>query len=251
MPIFTRIALAAFAALMLAAPARAEMTGEQRQEIEKVIRDYLVANPEVIEEAIQVLQQRREDEAATAQTQAIEERRDLIFDSEHQAVVGNPEGDITLVEFFDYNCSYCKRAVSDMNALIESNPDLRIVLKEFPILTEGSMQAARIAAAVKDIAPDKYLEFHVELFTRPGQADGAKALEVARDIGLDAEAIEQASRASSVSANIAEVRDLAGALGISGTPSYVIGEELVPGAIGYEGLQERVTAMRECGKTMC
>lgn len=246
-----RIALAAAAMLAVALPARAEMTSEQKEEIGQVIREYLLANPEVIEEAIDVLRNRRDQEAAVAQARAIEDRGDLIFNSDNQVVVGNPDGAITLVEFFDYNCGYCRRAVTDMTALIKANPDLRVVLKEFPILTEGSMEAARVAIAVKDLAPERYLDFHLELFSRPGQANTEKAIEVARDIGLDAEAVKKASEGSDVSANIAEVRELASALGISGTPSYVIGKELIPGAIGFDGLQEKVTAIRECGVTVC
>ncbi|MGH6923381.1 MAG: DsbA family protein [Propylenella sp.] len=251
MQAFFRIAFAAMALLVAAAPLRAEMTPEQRKEFEQVIREYLLANPELLEEAITVLRERREKEAALAQTKTIEESGELIFNSQNQMVLGNPAGAVTLVEFFDYNCGYCKRAVSDMTALIDANADLRVVMKEFPILSEGSMQAARISVAVKDIAPERYLQFHAELFSRPGQADATKALEVARDLGLDAEALKKASEASAVSANIEEVRGLATSLGISGTPSYVIGKEIVPGAIGFDGLQEKVAAMRNCGATLC
>ena len=167
-------------------------------------------------------------------------------------VLGNPEGAITLVEFFDYNCGYCKRAVADMTALIKSNPDLRIVIKEFPILSTGSVEAARISVAMKDIAPEKYLEFHQELFSRPGRSTTAKALEVAdgprpRRRGADRRRLTPPS----VTDNIKEVHELAELLGISGTPSYVIGKEVVPGALGYDGLQEKVEAMRKCGATAC
>ena len=164
--------------------------------------------------------------------------------SDHQMVLGNPEGAVTMVEFFDYNCGYCKRALTDMTALLAANPDLRVVLKEFPILSEGSAEAARISVAVKDIAPDRYLDFHQALLSSPGAADAAKALEVAGDLGLDAEALKEAAAAESVEQNLQEVHELAGLLGISGTPSYVIGTELVPGAIGYDGLQSKVAAAR-------
>jgi protein-disulfide isomerase len=252
MPTLILTALAALAMLVAAAPVRAEtFSDQQREEIGQVIRDYLLANPELLEEAITVLRDRREQQASEASAKAIEESRDLIFNSDNQVVLGNPEGAITLVEFFDYNCGYCKRAVSDMTALIDANPDLRIVLKELPILSEGSVEAARVAAAVKDLAPESYLAFHVELFSRPGPADAAKALEVASDVGLDADAIKAASAAEDVTANLAEVQELAAVLGISGTPSYVIGKELVPGAVGYETLQAMVSAMRDCGAAMC
>ena len=154
-------------------------------------------------------------------------------------VLGDPDGKITLVEFFDYNCAYCRRAVADMMALLKANPDLRIVMKEYPILAEGSVEAARISVALKDTDPAHYLEFHQELFSRPGVADAAKALSVAKDLGLDIDKLKTAASATSVTDNIKEVHTLADLLGISGTPSYVIGTELVPGALGYEPCSKR------------
>ncbi len=251
MPQLIRIAVALLALLVAALPARAEMTEAEKEEIGKVIREYLLTNPEVLEEAITVLRLKREQEEALARASAIEDYGDRIFDSEHQIVLGNPDGAITLVEFFDYNCGYCRRALSDMTALLQTNDDLRIVLKEFPILSEGSVEAARIGVAVSELAPERYLDFHIEVFTRPGEANAAKALEVARDLGLDADAVEAAASKSSITEGITEVREIADALGISGTPSYVIGKEIIPGAIGFDGLQQRVAAMRECGLTVC
>jgi len=246
-----RIVCAVLAVCFFSAPSFAEMTEAERQEVETVIRDYLLANPELIEEAVNLLRQRREAEEAAAQVAAIEKNRDTIFSSPNQMVLGNAEGPISLVEFFDYNCAYCRRATSDMTALIAANPDLRVVMKEFPILSEGSVEAARFSVAVKNIAPERYLDFHLELFSRPGEATAEKALEIARDLGLDAEALTAAANSEDVARNLQEVQELAGKLGISGTPSYVIGDELVPGAAGYDTLQAMVTAMRECGETVC
>ena len=247
----SRLASPLLVLLLTAAPVSAQMPAEERKEIEAIVRDYLLSNPELIEEAVTILRDRREKEAATAQATAIEERRDLIFDSPNQMVLGNPQGPITLVEFFDYNCGYCKRAVSDMTALIEANPDLRFVMKEFPILSEGSVEAARISVAVKEKAPERFMEFHEQLLTRPGEANGGKALEIARELGLDSEVLKSIANSEQATRNLAEVQQLAAALGISGTPSYVIGNELVPGAAGFDVLQQKVGAMRECGKTTC
>ena len=250
MQAFLRIAATALALTLTAAPSYA-VDETQKLEIEGIIRDYLLANPEVLEEAFNVLQERKEKAEAEKQAQAIANAGDLIFKSKHQMVLGNPEGAITMVEFFDYNCGYCRRAVADMMALIETNPDLRIVMKEFPILSDGSVQAARISVAIKDLDPAKYLQFHQELFSRPGTADSAKALSVAGDLGLDVEALKTAANTPGVSDNIDEVRKLAELLGISGTPSYIIGKEMVPGALGYDALQKKVEAMRECGEAVC
>ncbi len=251
MSAFLRIAAAALAVIFLAAPSRAAMDAEQKEEIETIVRDYLLANPEVLEQAFKILQERRDKEEAAKQAKAVEESGDLIFNSKNQMVLGNPEGAVTLVEFFDYNCGYCKRAVSDMMALLDANSDLRIVIKEFPILSEGSVEAARISVAMKDIAPEKYLAFHQELFARPGVANSAKALEVAKDLGLDVEALKTAAGTTNVADNIQEVHQLASTLNITGTPSYVIGNEIVPGAMGFDALQKKVEAMRECGVTIC
>jgi protein-disulfide isomerase len=239
------------AASALVGPVSAQTTPEEKQAIETIVRDYLLAHPEVIEEAITLLRQKREGDALAAQAKAVESSRDLIFNSEHQMVLGNPQGPITVVEFFDYNCGYCKRAVSDMTALIEANPDVRVVLKEFPILSEGSVEAARMSVAVKDSAPDSYLKFHEALFSRPGQVDGAKAMEIVRELGLDPDKLSAVANGEAVTRNLQEVQKLASTLGISGTPSYVIGTELVPGAAGFDTLQEKVEAMRECGATKC
>ncbi len=243
---------AAFLAMVfLAAPSRAEMDAAQKAEIETIVHDYLMAHPEVIDEAAQALQKKRDQELAEKQSKAIEEKASTIFNSKNQMVLGNPDGPITLVEFFDYNCTYCRRAVSDMTALLSANPDLRMVMKEFPILAPGSVEAARISVAVKKTSPDKYLAFHQELFSRPGQANEAKALEVATDLGLNVDTLKAAAGTGDVTDDLQEVHQLATDLGISGTPSYVIGKEIVPGAIGFDGLQAMVSAIRQCGATTC
>ncbi len=252
MSAFLRIAAAAALAItFLSAPSQAAMDAMQKQEIETIVHDYLLANPEVLDEAFKVLQDKRAKDAAAKQQEAITKNGDLIFNSPNEMVLGNPKGSITMVEFFDYNCGYCKRAVSDMTALLDANPDLRIVMKEFPILAEGSVEAARISVALKDIDPAHYLAFHQELFSRPGVANAVKALEVAKDLGLDVDALKKAAGTPGVTDNIKEVHTLAETLGITGTPSYVIGNELVPGAMGYDALQQKVAAVRQCGATTC
>ena len=243
-----RLAPLAFAALMLAGPgARAEMDAAEKREIERIVRDYILTNPEIVETALMALEEKRREEAKAKQAETIAQMREQIFNSPHQAVLGNPLGRVTLVEFFDYNCGYCKRALGDMLALIEANPDLRIVLKEFPILSEGSLEAARLAVAVARLAPDKYLDFHREMLTRGGPANAEKALGIARDLGLDAGALQAEAGKDDVMQGLAEVQELARALEISGTPSYVVGNEAVFGAVGFDALQEKIKAAREEG----
>ena len=233
-------------ALLLAwavsSPARAEMNADDKREIERIVRNYILQNPEIVEKALVALEAQRRETAAAEQAGKISELKDTILNSEHQAVLGNPDGRVTLVEFFDYNCGYCKRALNDMLALMESNPDLRVVMKEFPILSEGSMEAARISIAVKDLNPDLYLDYHRELLARGGQANLQKAISVAKELGLDTGTLKKAAEDGSVTENIQEVRQIAQALGISGTPSYVVGGELIPGAVGFDQLQTRIQA---------
>ena len=222
-----------------------------RTEIEGIVRDYLVAHPEVIEEALAALQDKHQADQKARQAETIAGLAPKLFSSEHQAILGNPDGKVTLVEFFDYNCGYCRRAESDLTALIEANPDLRVVMKEFPILSEGSVEAARVSVAVEKLAPQSYGQFHTELFARPGPASGEKAMAVAKDLGLDGSALTEAANRKDVTDNFIETQDLARALGISGTPSYVIGGEVVPGAIGYDALKQKVASVRTCGASTC
>jgi protein-disulfide isomerase len=162
-------------------------------------------------------------------------------------VVGNPDGDVTLVEFFDYNCGYCKRALPDLMGLMKDDPKLRVVLKEFPVLGPGSVEAAQVAVAVRmqDKGGKKYLDFHQRLLGGRGQADKAKALAAAKDAGLDMARLEKDMASDEVRANIDENFKLAEALGLNGTPSYVIGREVVVGAVGAAALKEKVEEARK------
>jgi protein-disulfide isomerase len=154
---------------------------------------------------------------------------------------------VTLVEFFDYNCGYCKRALSDMLNLMKEDPKLRVVLKEFPVLGPGSVEAAQVAVAVRmqDPSGKKYLEFHQKLLGGRGQADRAHALAVAKEIGLDMTRIEKDMTGDEAKATLEENMHIAEALGLNGTPSYVIGTEVVVGAVGLAALKEKVGTARQ------
>jgi len=244
-------------ALLLAwavsSPAQAEMSAGEKTEVERIVRDYILNNPEVVEKALIALEAQRRETAAADRAGKIAELKDTILNSDHKAVMGNPNGQVTLVEFFDYNCGYCKRALNDMLALMESNPNLRVVMKEFPILSEGSMEAARISIAVKDLNPELYLDYHRELLVRSGQANLKKAMSVAKELGLDTAALAKAADDRSVTENLQEVRQMADALGISGTPSYVVGGQMIPGAVGFDQLQVKIQeAAAKCAEqVMC
>ena len=242
--LITGAAAALILTLQLCGAVRAEMPAEQKAEIEQLVRDYIIANPEIIEEALIALEDKKREAEKAKQSQAIADLGETIFNSENQAVIGNPNGSVTMVEFFDYNCGYCKRAYSDMQALVEANPDLRVVMKEFPILSEGSLEAARMSVAVSKLAPEKYADFHRDLLVGNGAANHEKAVSVAENLGLDVKALEAEAAKEDVLKNFTEVRMLAQALGISGTPSYVIGDEAIFGAVGYDELFRKIEASR-------
>jgi protein-disulfide isomerase len=250
---FAAALLALLVTVPAAAPARAQsFTGEQRSEIERIIKDYLMSHPELLQEVMNELEKRQAQAEAEKHRAAVADNSAAIFSSPRQVTLGNPQGDVTVVEFFDYNCSYCKRAMNDMLELIKADGKLRFVLKEFPVLGDGSVQAAQVAAAVRmqDKTGKKYLEFHQKLLGGRGQADKARALAAAKEVGLDVAKIEKDMASDEVKATIEESFKLAEALGLNGTPSYVVGNDVVIGAVGLNTLKEKVNAAR-CGKATC
>jgi protein-disulfide isomerase len=224
----------------------------QRGSIETIVREYLIAHPEVLQEAMAELEKRQTAAEAEKHKAAVKEQAQKLFSSPYQVTLGNPNGNVTFVEFFDYNCGYCKRAMSDMLTLLKDDPKLKVVLKEFPVLGPGSLEAAQVAVAVRmqDKTGKKYLDFHQKLLGGRGQADRAHAIAAAKDAGLDMGRLEKDMVSPEVKATIEEDMKLAEALGLNGTPSYVIGSDVIVGAIGLPGLQEKINNAR-CGKATC
>jgi protein-disulfide isomerase len=229
------------------------LDANDRKEVEAIIKEYLIKNPEVLRDAIMELQKREAEAESKQRAAAVKQNQKLIYDSPRGVVVGNKNGDVTLVEFFDYNCGYCKRALDDMTTLMKGDAKLKFVLKEFPVLGQGSEEAARVAVAVRmqDKDGTKYLDFHRRLLGTRGEANSARALAAAKDAGLDMGQIEKDLKSDEVRATLDESRQLADALGISGTPSYVVGGEVVPGAVGASTLAKIVAAVRKCGAATC
>jgi len=226
-----------------------EPTPEQRAMIERIVREYLIANPQVLREAFEALEAREREGQAAQQAELVQRNAERIFRSPRTAVLGNPNGDVTIVEFFDYNCGFCKRALSDMQELTRTDPNLRWVLREFPVLGQGSVEAAQISAQL--VGNPRFAEFHRRLLGTTERVDRARALAVARQVGLDAAALERGMNQDTTRQVISESVDLATALGLGGTPTYVIGTEIVVGAVGLEPLRERIANMRRCGRTSC
>ena len=245
------ICLIIFCITATAATFAAEFNDQQKSEIESIIYDYLVNNPEVIEEAQEELDRRKEEEARIRAEKLTSDKDGLLFASENQAVMGNPDGDITLVEFFDYNCGYCKRSLADILKILKNDDQVKVVLKEFPILGEESLQAAQISVAANIIDPEKYPKFHEKLMLTRNRVDANLALNVAKKVGYDVEAIDNMIESPTIVTAIQEVYQLAENLSLSGTPAFVLGDEVIRGAIEYDKLTEKIDSLRRCGTTTC
>ncbi len=235
-----------FVALSLATNAWAEsFNSEQKSEIGEIVKQYLLRNPEILREAFLELERRETAVKEENARKGIADNADILYKSRLSHVVGNKQGDITMVEFFDYNCGYCKRAFGDVAAILKSDPNLKLVVKEFPILGPGSVFASRAAIASK--AQGKYWDFHVAMMKARGSLDEGKVMKIAAQIGLDTKKLRADMDAPNVRAEIEETYALAKKLGVNGTPAFVIDDKLIPGALGLQALQQQVAAVRGTG----
>jgi protein-disulfide isomerase len=230
----------------------ATLEAMDRGQVEKIVREYLIANPEVLVEAQTALEDKQKEQQRVAQLAVIENSKADIFNAKYDGVVGNPDGKITVVEFYDYNCGFCKRALPDMQAMTQNDPDLRFVLKEFPILGVDSQKAHVVSMAFHRLAPEKYGEFHTRLLGGQGHANEAIAIKIALDLGADETRLREEMKNPAITEAFSQTYDLANKLAITGTPSYVVGKEVVFGALGREVLSEKVAAVREaCSQAAC
>jgi protein-disulfide isomerase len=220
-------------------PAETGLSPAQRKEIEAIIKDYLINNPEVLMEAQNALEARMDKIQAERTAAAIKSNATEIFRPASSPVVGNAKGDVTVIEFFDYNCGYCKRAFTEIARLVERDKQVKLILKEFPILSKGSEETAKVALAAK--AQGKYWEFHRAMLESQGQANEAAALRVAEKAGLDMGKLKKDMASAEVKKEIDETRALAGKLGIQGTPHFLVGDRIIPGA--PENLLEQLTKL--------
>ena len=249
----SKLLAGAISALVLLFPATATfaLDDNDKAEIRKIIRSYLLENPELMLEVQQALEAKQQQQAKEQARLALVENHKEIFESENQANVGNLNGDVTVVEFFDYNCGFCQRAMDDMNVLLSIDPNIKFVMKELPILSPGSVEASRVSTAVYRNYPDKYLEFHNRLLGLQGEKNGERALEIVESLEMDRGIIEQMAGEESVVDTFRENNRLATSLGINGTPSYVIGDEVIFGALGHQVLKSKIDNVRKCGSTVC
>jgi protein-disulfide isomerase len=214
-----------------------------RTQIEAIVHNYLAANPEILMEMQTALESREEERQRMTQVDTIRGASDEIFNASYDGVIGNPQGSVTVVEFFDYNCGFCKRALADMEAMVETNSDLRFVLKEFPILGPDSQKAHVVSMAFRNLAPEKYGDFHRQLMSGSRAGEEA-AITVATGLGVDEAALRQEMQNPQIAQAFAKTYELASRLAITGTPSYVVGDEVVFGALGQAVLEEKLKMVR-------
>ncbi|MEK7245624.1 MAG: DsbA family protein [Pseudomonadota bacterium] len=241
-------ALALLLASQPAAPAGASNHGlspAQKKQVEEIIRQYLLQNPEIMVEAITNLRTREETEEAKSVQDIIAKRQADLERDPASPVAGNPKGDVTLVEFFDYRCPFCKRVHETVQTLIKSDGNIRFVYKEFPVLGPESIFAARAALAAFKLAPGKYPALHERIMMLPARGIGEESVMAQIDaVGLDPKAVRQRMEDPAILKEIERTQELAEALRIRGTPSFVVGDTLIPGATDEETLKKAVAAAR-------
>ncbi|MCL6283059.1 DsbA family protein [Ruegeria sp. 2012CJ41-6] len=234
---------------LLSAPAHAldltNMSDAERAAFGEQVRAYLLENPEIIVEAIDVLEQQQQQATALADQELVQANADALFNDGYSWVGGNPEGDITLVEFMDYRCGYCRRAVPEVASLLAEDGNIRLVIKELPILGEASVLSSRFAVATKQVAgDDAYKQVHDALLEFGGDVSEVTLRRLSDGLGLDSDAIVAAMDSDAVSAEIAKTRELAQQLNISGTPSFVLGTEMLRGFLPADQMQQIADGVR-------
>jgi protein-disulfide isomerase len=234
------------AAALAAGPALAQeaLTPEQGVAVDERVRAYLLEHPEVILEALEVLEQRRQAAEAKADEALVAELRGPLFEDGFSHVSGNPDGDVTIVEFADYRCGYCKAAHPIVSELVQSDGNIRLIYKEFPILGQESMLASRVAMAALAIDPDGYERLHESLLTLKGGLDEATLFRLAEAAGFDEAALRMGMEAPEIAERIRENYTLAQALKIEGTPAFVIGARIVRGLVQLDQMRDYVAAAR-------
>jgi protein-disulfide isomerase len=244
------VALTGLSLVFMTLPGQA-LDDKEKEEIGAFIREYLIANPEVLFEVQKAYEQKQADLQHEQAKKVISSASDEIFHSPNDIVLGNPDGKITIVEFFDYNCGYCRRALKDMEDIIARNDDVRFVLKEFPILGDDSVAAHHVSTAFLKTMPERYAEFHRSLLGGHGKATEESAMEIAISLGADEAELRKAMKDPSIEDTYHQTFRLADLLGISGTPSYVIADETVFGAVGAATLAGMIENVRSCESATC
>jgi protein-disulfide isomerase len=220
--------------------------GLSKPEVETVIKDYISANPTLIVESLQKWQQEQQKARMSGAAEALKDPalKEAIYNNPNSPSIGPVDAKAVIVEFFDYNCPACKSAFKALDELQTKDKNVKIIFKEFPIFGPQSDTNSKIGIAVFKLAPEKYFDFHSKMMTFEGRADEAQALKFVKEIGLDADKVKSEIAKPEYTEILGQLRQIGMKLGIQGTPSFIIGEELVPHALDYQGLEEKVSKLR-------
>lgn len=230
---------------------QAGFTDEQKKDIGEIVKDYLMKHPDVIVDVQNALDAKLEKEQADKLKTFMSENAKDIYRTADSSVAGDANGDITVVEFFDYNCGYCKRGMPEVQKLIQADPKVRVVFKELPILSKGSEETAKMALAAK--RQGKYWEFHQAMLAVKGQANEASSLKTAEGLGLDMDKLKADYKSDAVKDELEKAKALAKKMGINGTPHFLVGDKSIPGAPEdlHDQLQTLVKDFRKSGCAYC
>lgn len=218
------------------------LSAEDRKQIDKQIEDYFMRNPEKLEQALENMQAFMEDRANRQQAAALVQNADKLYRDEADYTMGPQNAPITIVEFFDYNCGYCKRSFAPLMEVLEENKDVRLVFKEYPILGEPSYLASSTALAINDKM--KYLTYHSKLMTHSGRVSQAVVEKILGELKLPPQKLQADARSDKYVLQLAETRQLADAIGVNGTPAFVINGQLFPGALNKAELTQAIKFAR-------
>tara|TARA_B110000503_G_scaffold130069_1_gene203019 strand:+ start:179 stop:907 length:729 start_codon:yes stop_codon:yes gene_type:complete len=241
-----KIRNAVLAVVLAAVPFGALADTMDEDRVKELVLEAIRENPQIVMEAVEILQRRDAEAQAELQAETLTNQRLLLEQDLNAPVLGNPDGDVTVIEFFDYNCPYCRQAMSEVQGLLDADPNVRLVYREWPILGDGSVFAARAALASRN--QGKYEEFHWALMGMDGRAEEASVMRIANQVGLDIDQLLDDMESAEIDAHLAESTRLSQALGFNGTPSFVVGNELLPGFVEEALLLEVVQKTRDEGQ---
>lgn len=220
-------------------------------QVNQLIDDYLMSDPSILTRMNDKLDAEKKVAERKAMKDELSAHEAEIYQSADNVILGNPKGDVTLVEMFDYNCTYCRGALPDLATLMAEDPNLKVILKQFPILSNGSVDAARVAVLVSKDPKINYWDFHQKMFSERGEVGASQALEVAAALGGNSGELMLDMNGKVATNAIQAEYALAKSLNIGGTPSYILGDEIIPGAVPIEQLRDKIANLRACGSTVC
>lgn len=223
----------------------ATAAGVDRAEVESIVKEYILNNPDVLVESLNKYQEKQQQDQMANAKKSVEAAQEDIKKNKTSPFAGNEDGDVTVVEFFDYNCHFCQQAFPSVSKLLEADKKVKVVFKELPILGPTSETAARAALAVHFIDNSKYMDFHSKMMDFKGPKTDEVIFNAVKEIGLDPEKVKEEMKSDRVTKEINDVRGFAKSINVNGTPAFIVGKQFIPGAIDPEGMKKAVEQARK------